>query len=250
MAVVTICSDFGAQENEVCHFSLCPHLFVTKWWEQMLWCKFFECWGFLFYMYLFFNWKIIALQNFVVFCQISTWISHSFFTLLCHLYQKALSVQSLSPVRLCSPMDCSTSGLPVHHQVPEFTQTHVHWVSDVIQPSHPLSSPSPSAFNLSQHQVFPMSQFITSDGQSIGVSALVSVLPMNIHDWFPLGWTGWISLQSKGLSRVFSTSQFKSINSSVLNFLYRPAVTSIHDYCKNHSLDKMDLFWQSNVSAF
>ena len=62
------------------------------------------------------------------------------------------TVQSLSHVRLCSPMDCSTPGLPVHHQLPQFTQTHVHWVSDAIQPSHPLSSPSSPAFNLSQHQ--------------------------------------------------------------------------------------------------
>ena len=62
------------------------------------------------------------------------------------------SVQSLSRVWLCDPMDCSMSGLPVHHQLPEFTQTHVHWVGDAIQPSHPPSSPSPPAFSLSQHQ--------------------------------------------------------------------------------------------------
>ena len=61
------------------------------------------------------------------------------------------SVQSLC-LTFCSPMDCSISGLPVHHQFQEFTQIHVHWVSNAIQPSHPLSSPSPSAFNLSQHQ--------------------------------------------------------------------------------------------------
>ena len=62
------------------------------------------------------------------------------------------SVQSLSPVTLSDPMDCSTPGLPVHHQLPELTQTYVHWVGDAIQPSHPLSSPSPPALNLSQHQ--------------------------------------------------------------------------------------------------
>ena len=74
---------------------------------------------------------------------------------------------------------------------------------------------------------FPMCQFFTSGGQSIGVSASASVPPMNIQDWFPLGWTGWISLQSKGLSRVFSaTSQFKSINSSAQSFLYSPTLTS------------------------
>ena len=81
---------------------------------------------------------------------------------------------------------------------------------------------------------FQMSQFFTSCGQSIGVSASASVLPMNIQDWSPLGWTGWISLQPKGLSRV---PQFKTINSSALSFLYSPALTSIHDYWKNHSLD-------------
>ena len=99
----------------------------------------------------------------------------------------------------CDPMDCSTPGLPVHHQLLEFTQTHVHWVGDATQPSHPLSSPFPPALNLSQHESFPMSQLF-------GVSASTLVLPMNTQDWFPLGWTGWISLQSKGLSRVFSNT--------------------------------------------
>ena len=107
----------------------------------------------------------------------------------------------------CDPMNHSTPGLPVHHQLLEFTQTHVHWVgSDAIQPSHPLSFPSPPALNLSQHQSFQMSQLFASGGQSIGVSASTSVLPMNTQDRFPLGWTGWISLQSKGLSRVFSNT--------------------------------------------
>ena len=78
---------------------------------------------------------------------------------------------------LCDPMNHSTPGLPVHHQLPEFTQTHVHRVGDAIQPSHPLLSPSPPAPNPSQHQSFPMSQL-----QSIGVSALASVLPMNTQD--------------------------------------------------------------------
>ena len=76
---------------------------------------------------------------------------------------------------------------------------------------------------------FQMGQFFTSGGQSIGVSASASVIPVNIQDWFPLGWTGWISLQSKGLS------QFKSINSSVVSFLYSPTLTSVLDYWKNHS---------------
>ena len=98
-----------------------------------------------------------------------------------------LSPVAQSCLTLYNPMDSSTPGLPVHHQLPEFTQIHIHWVDDAIQSSHPLSSPSP-AFNLSQHQgLFQMSQFFTSDGQSIGVSASASVLLMNIHDWSPLG---------------------------------------------------------------
>ena len=104
---------------------------------------------------------------------------------------------------LCHPMDCRTPGLPVHHRLSKFTHTHVHWVGHAIQPSHPLSSPSPPALNLSQHQgLFKWA----SGGQSIGVSASTSVLPMNTQDWSPLEWTGWISLQSKGLSRVFSNT--------------------------------------------
>ena len=128
--------------------------------------------------------------------------------------------------------------------IEELAQVHVHWVSDAIQPSHSLSPPSP-ALNLSRHQgFFPVSLFLPSGGQSIGVSASASVLLMNTQDWSPLGWTGWISFKSKGLSRVFSTTtQFKSINSSALSFLHSPTLTSIHDYWKNHSFDYTDLCW-------
>ena len=84
---------------------------------------------------------------------------------------------------------------------------------------------------------FPMSQLFASGGQSIGVLASTSVLPMNTQDWSPLGWTDWISLQSKGLSRVFCNTTVQSINSSVISFLYSPTLTSIHDCWKNHSLD-------------
>ena len=109
---------------------------------------------------------------------------------------------------LCNPMNHRTPHLPVHHQLPEFTQTHVHWVGDAIQPSHLLSSPSPPALNLYQHQglfkwVRSLHQVLH---QSIGVSVSTSVLPKNTQGWSPLGWTGWISLQSKGLSRVFSNT--------------------------------------------
>ena len=105
------------------------------------------------------------------------------------------------------PVDCSSPGLPVHHQLPEFIQTHVHWVSNVIQPSHPLSPlllPPYLFSNESASGSFQMSQLFASGGQSIGVSASTSVLPVNIQNWFPLGWTGWTSLLSKGFSRVFS----------------------------------------------
>ena len=133
------------------------------------------------------------------------------------------------------------ANLPVHHQLPEFTQTHVHWVSDAIQPSHSLSSPSPfpSLQSFPESGSFQMNHF-ESAGQSSGVSASASVLPMNIQDWFPLGWTGWISLQAFLLAdsqESSPTPQFKNINFSALSFLYSPTLMSIHDYWKNHSLD-------------
>ena len=106
---------------------------------------------------------------------------------------------------LCDPMDHSTPGLRVHHQLPEFTQIHVLRVSDAIQPSHPRSSPS-SAPNPSQHQ--SLFQWVNSlhEVAKTGVSALASVLPKKSQGWSPSEWTGWISLQSKGLSRVFSNT--------------------------------------------
>ena len=118
------------------------------------------------------------------------------------------SVQLLSPVRLCNPMDCSTPGFPVHHQLLEFIQTHVHWVGNAIWPFHPLLSPSSPTFNLPQQQsLFKMSQLFISGGQSIGASTWASVLPMNIQGWFPLRLTGLITLLSKGPSRIFSSTQ-------------------------------------------
>ena len=108
---------------------------------------------------------------------------------------------------LCNPMICSTPGLPVHHQLPEFTQNSCplsRWchpaISSFVVPfsSCPQSLPASGSF--------PMSQIFAWGGQSIGVLASASVLPMNTQDWFPWGWTGWISLQSKELSRVFSST--------------------------------------------
>ena len=115
------------------------------------------------------------------------------------------SVQSLRCVHLFVTLS-SPTGFPVHYQLPGRAHTHIHRVRDAIQPSLPLLSPSPPAPSPSQHQSFPMSQLFTWGGQSTGVSASASVLPMNTQYWSPLGWTGWISLQSKGLSRVFSNT--------------------------------------------
>ena len=106
---------------------------------------------------------------------------------------------------------------------------------------HPAISSSVVTFSscpqsLPESGSFPTSQLFTWGGQSIRVSTSASFLPMNTQDWSPLGWTGWISLQSKGLSRVFSKPQFKSINFGGLSFLHSPTLTSIHDHWKNHSL--------------
>ena len=118
------------------------------------------------------------------------------------------SVTQLCPT-LCNPVNRSTPGLSVHHQLPESTQTHAHRVGDTIQPSHPLSSPSPPAPNPSQHQgLFQWVSFAHEVAKVLGVSASASVLSVNTQDWSPLGWTGWISLQSKGLSRVAQGNAF------------------------------------------
>ena len=125
-------------------------------------------------------------------------------------------------------------------------------IESVIHPTilssvAPFSS-CPQSFPVSGS--FPMNRLFASGGQSIGASASISVFPMIIQSWFPLGLTGLISLQSKGLSRVFSNTTIWSINSSALSFPYGPTLTSIHDNWKNHSFYYTDLCPQSNVSAF
>ena len=102
---------------------------------------------------------------------------------------------------LCNPVNLSTPGLPVHHQLPEFTQTHVHWVTDAIQPSHLLLPPIPPSI-----RVFSNESNLCMRWPKYGVSALASVLPKKSQGWTPSEWTGWISLQSKGLSWVFSNT--------------------------------------------
>ena len=130
------------------------------------------------------------------------------FQVLKHLQLKYLkenvflsSVQSCPT--LCDPMNHSTPGLPVHHQFPEFTQIHIHQVGDAIQASHPLSSPSPPAPNPSQHQSLFQWVNPSHEVDKVLVSALASFLPKKSQGWSPSEWAGWISLQSKGLLRVF-----------------------------------------------
>ena len=152
---------------------------------------------------------------------------------------------------LCDPMNRTTPGLPVHQQLPEFTQTHIHRVGNAIQPSHPLSSPFPPAPNPSQHQ--SLFQWVNSSHE------VAKVLEFQLqHHSFQRNLRADL-LQNGSVGSPCSprdsqesslTPQFKSINSSVLSFLHSPTLTSIHDHWKNHSLDQTDLCWQSNISAF
>ena len=147
------------------------------------------------------------------------------------------SVTQLCPT-LCDPMNRSTPGLPVHHQLPEFTQTHAYRVSNAIQPSHPQSSPSPPASNPSQYQ--SLFQWVNTSHEVAKVlefSALASFPPKNPRvDILQNGLVG--SPGSPGDFQESSpTPQFKSINCLVFSFLYNPTLTSIHDYWKNHSFD-------------
>ena len=144
------------------------------------------------------------------------------------------SVAQLCPT-LCNPRDCSTPGFPVHHQLPELAQTCVHRVGDAIQTSHPLSSPSPPALNLSQHQ--GLFQWVNSSHRwpnywsfSFSTSNEYSRLISFRIDRLDL-------LAVQGTLKSLLTPQFKSINSLTLSFLYSPTLTSIHDYWKNHSFD-------------
>ena len=184
----------------------------------------------------------------------ANWLPWHYFKSISQSVQFSL-VTELCPT-LCDPMNHSTTGLPVHHKLLEFTQPHAHWVGDAIQSSHPLSSPSrPAPFSscpqsLQASGSFPMSQPFTWGGQSIGVSASASVLPVNTQDLSPSGWTGLISLLSKGLSRVFSNTTVQKHQFFGAQLSSQSNSQSIHDHWKNHSLDQTDFFWQSNVSAF
>ena len=128
------------------------------------------------------------------------------FFLMRSIMRDNCSVPKLCPI-VCDPMNCSTPRFPVLHYLLEFAQNSCplsHWCYPTISPSIAPFSSWPPSFQASG--IFPVSRLFTSGGQSIRASASASVLPMNIQDWSPLGWTGWISLQSKGLSRVFSNT--------------------------------------------
>ena len=169
-------------------------------------------------------------------------MSHFFFFLLIidsnqvkNLYQFSSVAQSCPT--LCDPMNCNTPGLPVHHHLPEFTQTHVHPVSDAIQPSHPLSSPFPPTPNPSQHQ--SLFQWVNSSHE------VAKVLEFQLqHRSFQRnpradlqnGLVG-SPCSPRDSHESSPTPQFKRINSLALSFLHSPTLASIHDHWKNHSLD-------------
>ena len=151
----------------------------------------------------------------------------------------------------CDPMDCSMPGFPVHQRLPELTQTHVHWVSDAIQSSHPLLSlllsPSilPSIRVFSNESVLPITwpkywNFSFSISPSNEYLGLIS---------FRMDWLDLLAVQGT-LKSLFQHHSSKAIAASVLSFLHGPTVTPIHDKWKNHSFDYTDLCWHSNVSAF
>ena len=167
------------------------------------------------------------------------------------------SVQFSSVTQWCptlwNPMNCSMPGLPIHHQLPGFTLSHVHSVGDAIHPPHSAIPFSSHLQSFPASGSFPMSQFFAWGGQSTGVSASASVLPMNTQNWFPLGGTGWISLQSKGLSRVFFNSSSIFQSSSILRHSAFFIVQLSHPYRttgKTIALTTLVFFWQRNVSAF
>ena len=160
--------------------------------------------------------------------------------------QRMTELEGYSPVQFsCSVMSYSLQPHGLQHTrllCPSWTPGVYSNPCPLSWWWHPTISSSVISFSSCLQSVpasrsFQMSQFFVSGSQSIGVPASASVLPVNIQDWSPLGWTGWISLQSKGLSRVFSNTTVQKHHSSVLSFLYSPTLTSTYDYWKNHSFD-------------
>ena len=164
-------------------------------------------------------------------------------TVICTFLLQFRSVAQPCPT-LCNPMDCSMPGLPVRHQLPELAETSVHLVGDAIQPSHPLASPSPPVFILSQHQ--GLSQWVSSSHQVATV--LEFQLQHQSFQWifrtdFLYDRVVWSPCCPRDSPESSSTPQFKSLNSLALSFLYSSILTSIHDYWKNYSFDETDLCW-------
>ena len=155
-----------------------------------------------------------------------------------------------SCLTLCNPMNCSTPGLPVHHhQLSEPTQTHVHWVGDAIQPSHPLSSPSPPALNLSQHQ--GLFKWVSSHPVAKVWSFSFSISPSNEHPGLISFRMDWLDLLAVQVT-LKSLLQHHSSKVSILRCSAFSIVQLSHPYMttgKNHSFDCLDLCWQSNVSV-
>ena len=148
------------------------------------------------------------------------------------------SVQSLSHVQLFDTPWTTAHQAPCPSPAPRVYPNLCplsQWCHLTISSSAISFSSCPQS--LSASESFPISQLFTSGGQSIGVSALTSVLPMNTQDWSPLGWTGWSSSQSKGLSRVFSNTTVQKHQLFHAQLFYSPTLTSIPDYWENHSLD-------------
>ena len=143
------------------------------------------------------------------------------------------------------PHGLQQASFPVLHYPLKFAQTHVHWVGDAIQQSHPLSILLLPSISLRIWSLL-MSRLFTPGGQSIEVSVSASVLTMNIQGWFPLGWTSLISLLSKGLSRVFYSTTVRKCQF----FIAQPSLWSNFHNWKNHSSDYTNLCQQSDISAF
>ena len=149
--------------------------------------------------------------------------------------------QFVSVAQLCltlrNPTDCSMPGFPVHHQLPELTQTHVHQVSDAIRPPHPAVPFSSPLQSFPASESFLMNQSFASGGQSIK-SLSFSISPSKEHSGLISFRIDWLDLLSpRDFQESSPTPQFKSINSSVLGLLYSPTLTSIHEFWKNHSFD-------------
>ena len=148
---------------------------------------------------------------------------------------------------LCDPMNCSKPGLPVHHQLPESTQTHVHWVGDAIRPSHPLLFPSPLAFNLLQHQ--GLFQWVGSLHQvelQLQHQSFLWIFRVDFH----YDWLVWFPCSPRDSQEFLLEPQFESINYLALSLLCGLILTLVRDYWKNHSFDNTELCRQSGIFDF